>query len=152
MSRGSGVLSQRSDQRGPAGVQPTTEGFSMRELFLVLAAAISAFGLYVHMVRGRRLIVAPMLQADLHAVPKYTLEFAWTWGTATMCLLTLSFLAPILRIDFMPLAMLATVYAYCLGALSFLAMRRRKFRVGQMPQWIVFWAAAACGLVAWGIV
>ncbi len=123
----------------------------MKEVFLILAAAISAFGLYVHVGRGRRLIVAPMLEADLHPVPKHTLEFAWNWGTVTMCMLTLSFVAPILRIDFMPMAMLATVYAYVLGALSFLAMRRRKFRVGQMPQWIIFWAASACGLIAWGV-
>jgi len=123
----------------------------LRDIFLILAAAISAYGLFTHMVRGRRLIVAPLLKAELHHVPKHTLAFAWEWGSVTMLVLTVSFLAPVFREDFLPLAMLATVYAYALGALSFLTMRREKFRISQMPQWIAFWAATASGLMAWGV-
>jgi tetrahydromethanopterin S-methyltransferase subunit E len=123
----------------------------MQSLFLILAALISAFGFYIHVVRGNRLIVAPMLKADLHHVSKHTLKFSWDWGAVTMVVLTLSYLAPLWRADFMPLAVMATLYGYALGALSFLTMRREGFRVGQMPQWIAFWAAALSGLIAWGL-
>ncbi len=123
----------------------------MTGLLLILAGAISAFGLYTHMFRGRRLIVQPLLDAEIHHVPKHTLAFSWHWGGVTMAMLTLCYLAPIFRLDFMPLAMLATVYGYWLGAISFITMRREKFRVSQMPQWIVFWSASVCGLLAWGI-
>jgi len=123
----------------------------MREIFLTLAALISVFGLWNHIVRGRRLIVAPMLKTDLGMVPKHTLEFAWDWGAVTMAILAVGFAAPLWRLDFLPLAMLATVYAYALGAVSFWAMRRHGFRVSQMPQWIVFWAIAGFGLLGWGV-
>ena len=123
----------------------------MRESFLILAALFSAFGFYAHTVRGRRLIVKPMLETNLHHVPKHTLRFAWDWGSVTMAILTISYLAPVWRADFLPLAMLATLYSYALGAVSFLAMRREGFRVVQMPQWIVFWAASLSGLIAWGV-
>ncbi len=123
----------------------------MTDILLFLAGTISAVGLYIHMVRGRRLIVAPMLEAELHHVSKHTLAFSWNWGSVTMALLTVCYLAPILRADFLPLAMLAMVYGCLLGALSFITMRREKFRIGQMPQWIVFWAASACGLLSWGV-
>ncbi len=124
----------------------------MKDLLLILAGLISAFGLYTHIFRGRRMIVAPMLKTDLHHVPKHTLKFAWDWGSVTMVVLTVSYLAPLWRADFLPLAMMATVYGYALGALSYLTMRREGFRVSQMPQWIVFWAASVCGLLAWGVV
>lgn len=123
----------------------------MRDILLVSAALISAFGAYIHVVRGNNLIVAPMLTADLHHVSKHTLKFSWDWGAATMVVLTVSYLAPLWRIDFMPLAMMATVYGYSLGALSFLTMRREGFRLSQMPQWVAFWAASLCGLIAWGV-
>ncbi|GEM_PF-4517746 len=123
----------------------------MKETLLIIAGAISAMGLFLHLVRGRRLIVAPMLEADFHPVPKHTMEFSWHWGAVTMGILTFCYLSPILREDFLPLAMLATVYGYWLGAISFLTMRRQKFRVIQMPQWVAFWAASACGLVSWGV-
>lgn len=122
----------------------------MRETLLIIAGAISAIGLFVHMIRGRRLILAPLLAADLHPVPKHTLAFSWHWGAVTMAILTFCYLSPILREDFLPLAMLATVYGYWLGAISFITMRRQKFRVSQMPQWIAFWAASGVGLAAWG--
>ena len=123
----------------------------MTETFLILAGAISIFGLFIHMRRGTRMIVQPLLDAELHMVPKHTLAFSWNWGSVTMVMLTACYLAPILRVDFMPLAMLATVYGYWLGALSFITMRRQKFRVAQMPQWIVFWAASGFGLLSWGL-
>ncbi len=123
----------------------------MNDILLILAGGLSAAGLYLHMVRGRRLIVEPMLAADLHPVSKQTLAWSWQWGGVTMVALTVCFLAPILRIDFLPLAMLATVYAYWLGALAFFAMRRNGFRVAQMPQWILFWASSLAGLLAWGL-
>lgn len=123
----------------------------MTSVLLILAAAISALGLWIHLFRGRRMIVAPMLAAELHPVPKHTLAFSWHWGSVTMMVLTFCFLAPILREDFLPLAMLATVYSYWLGAVSFITMRRQKFHVRQMPQWIVFWAASLVGFLAWGI-
>lgn len=123
----------------------------MRDVLLILAGLISGFGFYIHIVRGNKLIVAPMLKADLHHVSKHTLKFSWDWGAVTMVVLTLSYLAPLWRPDFMPLAMMATVYSYALGALSFITMRRQGFRLNQMPQWLVFWAASACGLIAWGV-
>lgn len=123
----------------------------MREILLIIAALISAFGFYIHAVRGNKLIVGPMLQADLHHVSKHTLKFSWDWGAVTMVVLTLCYLAPLWRFDFMPLAMMATVYSYSLGALSFITMRRQGFRLNQMPQWLAFWAASACGLIAWGV-
>lgn len=123
----------------------------MREFLLILAGGISVFGLFIHMIRGRRLIVKPLLDAQIHAVPKATLEFSWNWGSVTMVVLSLGYLAPLWRADFLPLVMLATVYGYWLGALSFIAMRRGGFRVAQMPQWIAFWAASLCGLLAWGV-
>ena len=123
----------------------------MREGLLIIAGAISLVGLYLHMFRGVQMIVQPMLKSDLHHVSKHTLEFSWHWGTVTMCMLTFCFLSPILRDDFIPLAMLATVYSYWLGAISFIVMRKQQFRVKQMPQWILFWAAAAFGLASWGI-
>lgn len=122
----------------------------MTTFLLLAAAAISAFGFFVHVSRGRRLIVKPLLKAELHAVPKQTLRFSWSWGSVTMVMLTVSYLAPLWRPDFLPLAMMATVYGYALGALSFLTMRREGFRLNQMPQWIVFWSASFCGLLAWG--
>lgn len=123
----------------------------MRDILLVTAGLISAFGFYIHVFRGSRLIVAPMLKADLHHVSKHTLKFSWDWGAVTMVVLTVCYLAPLWRDDFLPLAMLATVYGYALGALSFLTMRREGFRVAQMPQWVAFWAASLCGLIAWGV-
>ncbi len=123
----------------------------MREVFLIAAAMISAFGFYIHLVRGRNLIVGPLLKAELHHVPKHTLKFSWDWGSVTMVILTVCYLAPLWRLDFLPLAMLATVYGYALGALSFITMRREGFRVNQMPQWLAFWAACLCGLLAWGV-
>ena len=123
----------------------------MRDILLVTAGLISAFGFYIHVFRGSRLIVAPMLKADLHHVSKHTLKFSWDWGAVTMLVLTVCYLAPLWRDDFLPLAMLATVYGYALGALSFLTMRREGFRVAQMPQWVAFWAASLCGLIAWGV-
>lgn len=123
----------------------------MRDALFILAGLISAFGFYIHVFRGGRLIVKPLLEAQLHHVPKHTLKFSWDWGSVTMVVLTASYLAPVWREDFLPLAMMATVYGYWLGALSFIAMRREKFRVAQMPQWIAFWAASACGLLAWGV-
>jgi hypothetical protein len=123
----------------------------MQSGLLILAALISAFGFYIHVVRGGKLIVAPMLKAELHHVSKHTLKFSWDWGAVTMVVLTLSYLAPVWRADFMLLAMMATFYGAALGALSFLTMRREGFRIGQMPQWVAFWAASACGLIAWGV-
>ena len=123
----------------------------MKDTLLILAGLISIFGFYIHVFRGRRLIVAPLLDADMHHVPKHTLKFSWDWGSVTMLVLTFSYLAPVWREDFLPLAMMATVYGYWLGALSFIAMRREGFRVAQMPQWIAFWAASGCGLLAWGV-
>jgi len=123
----------------------------MRDILLVTAGLISAFGFYIHVFRGSRLIVAPMLKADLHHVSKHTLKFSWDWGAVTMVVLTVCYMAPLWRDDFLPLAMLATVYGYALGALSFLTMRREGFRVAQMPQWVAFWAASLCGLIAWGV-
>jgi len=123
----------------------------MREVLLGLAALISAFGLWGHITRGRRLIVQPMLDSDLHMVPKQTLKFGWDWGAVTMSVMVLSFLLPIWRPDLMALSMMATLYAYALGALAFVAMRRGGFSVTQMPQWIVFWAITACGVLAWGV-
>lgn len=123
----------------------------MRDILLILAAAISGFGAYMHVVRGKRLIIAPLLKADLHHVAKHTLKFSWDWGGVTMIVLTLCYLAPLWRLDFLPLAMLATVYSYALGALSFLRMRGEGFRINQMPQWVAFWAASICGLLAWGV-
>lgn len=118
---------------------------------MIIAGLISVFGLYTHIVRGRRLIVQPLLEADMHPVPKQTLVFSWYWGAVTMAVLLVCFVAPLLRADFLPLAMLATVYSYCLGAVSFIIKRREKFRIAQMPQWIVFWAASLAGLLAWGV-
>lgn len=123
----------------------------MREFLLILAGGISILGLFIHMIRGRRLIVQPLLEADLHPVPKATLAFSWNWGGVTMVILSFGYLAPLWRADYLELAMLATVYGYWLGALSFIAMRRGGFRVNQMPQWIAFWAASFCGLLAWGV-
>jgi hypothetical protein len=123
----------------------------MRDVFLGLAALISAFGFYTHVFRGNKLITPPLLAADLHHVSKHTLKFSWDWGAVTMVVLTISFLAPIWRLDFLPLAMMATVYSYALGALSFVTMWREGFRVAQMPQWLAFWAASLCGLIAWGV-
>ncbi len=123
----------------------------MKDILLILAAMISAFGFYIHVVRGGKLIVAPMLQTDLHHVSKHTLKFSWDWGAVTMVVLTLSYLAPIWRADFMVLAGMATLYGGALGVLSFLTMRREGFRVGQMPQWLAFWAASLSGLIAWGL-
>ena len=122
----------------------------MRDILLILAGLISAIGFYLHVVRGNRLIVGPLLNADLHHVAKHTLKFSWDWGGVTMIVLTVCYLAPLWRLDFLPLAMLATVYSYALCALSFLAMRREGFRMNQMPQWVAFWAACICGLLAWG--
>ena len=122
----------------------------MRDILLILAGLISAIGFYLHVVRGNLLIVGPLLNADLHHVAKHTLKFSWDWGGVTMIVLTVCYLAPLWRLDFLPLAMLATVYSYALGALSFLAMRREGFRMNQMPQWVAFWAACICGLLAWG--
>jgi len=123
----------------------------LSEAFLIAAGVISAFGFYIHVVRGNRLIVDPLLAADLHHVPKYTLKFSWDWGAVTMVMLTVSYLAPVWRLDFLPLAMMATIYGYALGALSFITMRRQGFRLAQMPQWIAFWLASACGVLAWGV-
>lgn len=123
----------------------------MRDALLILAGLISAFGFYIHVFRGGRLIVGPLLKAELHHVPKHTLKFAWNWGTVTMVVLTASYLAPLWREDFLPLAMMATLYGYALGALSFITMRREGFRLAQMPQWIAFWAAALAGCLAWGV-
>lgn len=123
----------------------------MKELLLVLASVISVFGLYTHIFRGRKLIIKPLMKAELHQVPRHTLKFAWDWGAVTMLVLAVSFLAPIWRADFLPLAMMATIYSYALGTLSFLTMRREGFRLDQMPQWVVFWAASGCGLVSWGV-
>lgn len=123
----------------------------MKDSLFILAALISAFGFYIHVVRGGKLIVAPMLKADLHHVSKHTLKFSWDWGAVTMVVLTLSYLAPVWRVEYLPLAMMATLYGYALGALSFITMRRQGFRVNQMPQWLAFWAASACGLIAWGV-
>lgn len=123
----------------------------MRDALLILAGLISAFGFYIHVFRGGRLIVTPLLAAELHHVPKHTLKFAWNWGSVTMVVLTASYLAPLWREDFLPLAMMATLYGYALGALSFITMRREGFRLAQMPQWIAFWAAALAGCLAWGV-
>lgn len=123
----------------------------MRDAFLIIAGLISAFGFYIHVFRGGKLIVAPLLKAELHHVPKHTLKFSWDWGSVTMVVLTVSYLAPLWREDFLPLAMMATVYGYALGSLSFITMRREGFKLAQMPQWVAFWAASACGLIAWGI-
>ncbi|MFT4716816.1 MAG: tetrahydromethanopterin S-methyltransferase subunit E [Paracoccaceae bacterium] len=123
----------------------------MKDILLILAAIISAFGFYIHIVRGNKLIVTPMLKTDLHHVSKHTLNFSWEWGAVTMVVLTLSYLAPVWRDGFMPLAMMATLYGYALGALSFITMRREGFRLNQMPQWVAFWAASVCGLIAWGV-
>jgi len=123
----------------------------MSSLFLILAAALSAIGLWIHLTRGRRMIVQPMLDADLHPVVAQTLVFSWNWGAVTMAVLSVAFLVPALHSEFSVLAMLATVYSYGLGALSFVTMRRHGFTVSQMPQWVLFWSASLCGVIAWGV-
>jgi len=123
----------------------------MSAVFLILAFALSCAGLVIHATRGRKLIVEPLLKSDLHMVPKHTLAFAWNWGAVTMAVLAVSYLAPLYRESLLPLAMLATVYGYALGALSYVTMRRHGFRVAQMPQWILFWAASLSGFLGWGV-
>lgn len=123
----------------------------MSGLFLAIAGVISLYGLWNHYFRGERLIVGPMLATDLHHVPKHTLRFAWHWGSVTMAVMAFSFLAPIVSGAMWPLAMVASVYAFALGLLSFQTMRREKFRVGQMPQWIVFWSIALSGFLGWAV-
>ncbi len=123
----------------------------MSALFLTIAGVISAYGLWNHYYRGERMIVAPMLATDLHHVPKHTHRFAWHWGSVTMAVLTFSFFAAILWAAMWPLAMVGSVYAFALGLLSFQTMRREKFRIGQMPQWIVFWPIAISGLLGWAV-
>lgn len=120
----------------------------LNSLFLALAAVISGFGLVLHMRRGIPFIVAPMLASDLHHVPKHTLAFSWHWGTVTMGILMACFALAIFVDAFWPLAGLAVIYSFLLGCLSFWTLVRQQFRIGQMPQWIVFWAASLSGLLA----
>ena len=123
----------------------------MTWLFLTLASLLSLLGLILHVTRGRRLIVAPLAKVDMHEVPRNTLIFSWNWGAVTMAMLTLGFISPLWRPDFMPLAMFCTVYAYWLGVASFVQMRRGGFSVAQMPQWVLFWAVSTLGFLSWGL-
>ncbi len=123
----------------------------MTWLFLTFASLLSLFGLILHVTRGRRLIVAPLTQCDMHEVPRNTLIFSWNWGAVTMAMLALGFISPLWRPDFMPLAMFCTVYAYWLGVASFVQMRRGGFSVAQMPQWVLFWSVSALGFLSWGL-
>lgn len=123
----------------------------MTAALYIFAGLISAIGCYLHIVRGGRLIVQPMMQAELHHVPKHTLKFSWDWGAVTMVMLTVCYLAPLFGGGGTILAMMASVYGYALGVLSFRTMWREKFRVAQMPQWILFWLASGASLIAWGV-
>lgn len=108
-------------------------------IFLALAAALSALVALTHLFLGGRSIARPLLQAsDLHDVAKYTNYYCWHLVTITLFAMAAAFAWAAAFPEARALAVCWTVLAALFGIWNFALAIWKKQSLLHMPQWILF--------------
>lgn len=115
-------------------------------VFLLLAAVLCALTTFIHCYFGSKYVVAPLLRAaDVHDTAKYTNYYCWHLVTATLVVMSASFLWAALSPAAIEVAIIAQILAitFMIWSISLVLWKKLSFR--RMPQWLMFAAIAVMG-------
>ncbi|WP_428642788.1 hypothetical protein [Roseibium sp.] len=117
-------------------------------IFLLIAAGLSAGVCLIHTFLGGREIAVPLLQAaDLAPVPKYVSYFCWHIVTIALAAIAAMFAFAAMRPDSLELAWAATglTGAICLLGLAVPPMKKQTY--AHMPQGWLFLPITVLGAI-----
>lgn len=116
--------------------------------YLWIACALCVATLLAHIFVGRRYIARPLLEADLHPVPKFTNFYTWHMASVTIGGMALAFLLSAIFPDAWELAAAATALSLAFFWLSLLMVIFKGQNLWHMPQWAFFLAITIMGASA----
>ena len=114
-------------------------------LWLASAASFLTFGL--HTFATRKDIVAPLLDADLHPVSKFTNYYCWHLVTLTLPMMSAAFAISALVPSAWELAAAATLLSALFAFWSIALVIWKKQKAFNLPQWALFIPIAILGLL-----
>jgi len=115
-------------------------------IYLLVAAGLSAAVCLIHTFAGGRTIARPLLKADLHPVPKYVTYYCWHIVTIVLAVIAVMFALAGVSEDSLDLGWVATVLvaAFCLLGLAVPPIKKQKY--SQMPQGWLFLPITILGI------